>query len=62
MWLDDFTILSWSTFYQISILIWWQRKLPNETLYDPFPVIFVYIKFGGSPAPFRHTLQYVVRQ
>jgi len=32
-------------------------KLPRETLHDPLPVVIVNIEFGGSPAPFRHTLQ-----
>jgi len=30
--------------------------LPRDTLYNPLPVVFVVRKFGGSPAPFRHTL------
>jgi len=42
--------------YQINDLIWWQRKLPSETVYDTLPVVFVYVTFGGSPAPFRQTL------
>jgi len=33
-------ILSFSHSYQISDSIWWQRKLPSETVYEPLPAIF----------------------
>ena len=46
--------------YQTRDLIWWQRKLLNETSIQPLPVAFVDTKFGGSPAPFRQTLHYSV--
>ena len=40
-----------------SNLIGGNIKLPSEMLYHPLPVVFVDIRFGGSPAPFRQTLQ-----
>jgi len=51
--IDDFTILSLSPSYQISDSIWWQRKLPSETVYEPLPVVFVLyeILWKSSPIP-----------
>ena len=44
--------------YQIRDLIWWQRKLPNETITQSLQIVVVDTKFGGNPAPFRQTLQF----
>ena len=44
--------------YQIRELIWWQRKLPSEKLYDSSLVVFVHTRFGRSPASFRQTLHH----
>jgi len=50
-------ILFWGHFYHTSNLIGGSIKLPSETLHDTLPVLFVEIKFGGSPAQFQHALQ-----